>query len=64
MQIAHKCSVYGYEWVFFLFGIHMSASVTDFVPHWDDYLGETTEPVEDWHTGSFYQHLPPQKGTF
>ena len=37
---------------------------TDFVPHWDDYLGETSEPVEDWCTGPFYQHLPPQKGTF
>jgi len=37
---------------------------TDFVPHWDDYLGETSEPVEDWRTGPFYQHLPPQKGTF
>ena len=36
----------------------------EFVPHWDDWLGETAEVVEDWRNGPFYQHFPPQKGSF
>jgi hypothetical protein len=35
---------------------------TDFIPHWDDWLGETLESFQDWRTGPFYQHLPDQKG--
>ena len=47
-------------------GVHVlrSECPTDFVPHWDDWLGETSEPVEYWRTGPLYQHLPPQKGSF
>ena len=37
---------------------------TDFLPHWDDWLGETTESVQDWRTGPFHQHLPPRKVLF
>ena len=36
----------------------------DFEPHYDDWLGESIESVEDWRSGPFYQHFPPQKGTF
>jgi len=37
---------------------------TDFIPLWDDWLGETAESFQDWRTGPFYQHLPDQKGIF
>ena len=37
---------------------------TDFVPLWDDWLGETAESFQDWRTGPFYHHLPDQKGIF
>ena len=36
---------------------------TDFIPLWDDWLGETAESFQDWRTGPFYQHLPDQKGS-
>ena len=36
----------------------------DFEPQYDNWLGESIESVEDWRTGPFYQHFPPQKGTF
>ena len=36
----------------------------DFEPHYDDWLGESIESVEDWQSGPFYQQFPPQKGTF
>ena len=35
-----------------------------FEAHWDDWLGESADSVEDWRSGPFHEHLPPQKGTY
>ena len=33
-----------------------------FEVHWGDWLGESADSVEDWQSGPFHEHLPPQKG--
>ena len=35
-----------------------------FEVHWDDWLGERADSVEDWWSGPFHQHLPHRKVWF
>ena len=78
-KTSNKMECVPFQWFLIVFVVSLSQSLlmvvvgftfpdeevpADFEPHYDDWLGESIESVEDWRSGPFYQHFPPQKGTF